>query len=133
MSANNRRVALEMLERASVQFEVYAPWAVTAAFYSAVHAVEGIFYIDGKLHSKDHYARNDLLHNRQYSKIWTHYRPLYSVSMVARYLTDFTDGDVSSYFLKHFQSAEFIRSHFIDHHLRQIEQIFESRRTKSGD
>jgi hypothetical protein len=124
----NQDVMRVMLERAESQFGTYAPWAATAAFYSAVHLVEGMFCMDCQKHSQDHYERNDRLRNsKTYSKLWHHYRYLYEMSMVSRYLTNCGDN-VDEYFIRYFVSCQHIRSQIFDHHLHQIQKIFNERK-----
>jgi hypothetical protein len=123
-----------LLENNNTSPSEFAPWAVTVAFYKALHLVEGIFYIDGlqhekrPFHSKDHKERNQRLKSiKKFGHIWKHYRPLFAVSMIARYLFD-PDTGTDQIDLDAYLPGNSVRSTFINHHLRQIEKSFESKK-----
>jgi hypothetical protein len=61
----------------------YPDWAVTVAFYKAVHVVEGLLVRKGHV-TRSHTARNQIL-KRRFRPVWRHYRPLYDLSRTARY------------------------------------------------
>jgi hypothetical protein len=64
----------------------FPDWAVTAAFYAAVHAVDALLKKDKVSGTASHDARNRTLRQAaRYSKIWRLYRPLYALSQMVRY------------------------------------------------
>ena len=68
---------------------LYHDWAVTAAFYVAVHVAEAVF---ASLrtefpHSSSREGREHVLkREKRLTKIWRHYRPIQSAATIARYL-----------------------------------------------
>ena len=136
IAENNQAVIDNLLKESEGGFQAFAPWVVTVAFYKALHLVECILYVDGQLdrrkplHSQNHTERNDTLRQRKYAKLWKHYYALYNASMTARYLTDAGNGGVEQYFKQYFGSVDKIRSMMLNHHLRQIEHIFEDRKKR---
>lgn len=66
----------------------FPDWAVTVAFYTAVHAIDALFSHDN-LSVVNHLDRNGKLqNNNRYSKLWTHYYPLWTLSRTVRYFGD---------------------------------------------
>ena len=134
IAENNQAMIEHLLQKSEGNFQVFAPWVITIAFYKALHLVECILYVDGFLdrrkpfHSQNHTERNDTLRQRKYAKLWKHYYALYNASMTARYLTDAGTGDIEQYFKQYFCSVDKIRSTMLNHHLRQIEHIFEDKK-----
>jgi hypothetical protein len=64
----------------------FPDWAVTAAFYTAVHAVDALLKKDEVSGIVSHEARNrTLMNTNKYARIWRLYRPLYALSQVVRY------------------------------------------------
>jgi hypothetical protein len=78
IKANHNRAFLN-----SITDPAFCDWKAVAAFYTAVHLVEQLFALQG-LHSQDHRSRNRQVRVR-FRPIHKHYRPLYNLSMVARY------------------------------------------------
>jgi len=78
IKANHNRAFLN-----SITDPAFCDWTAVAAFYTAVHLVEQLFALQG-LHSQDHRSRNREVRIRL-RPIPKHYRPLYNLSMVARY------------------------------------------------
>lgn len=71
----------------------FTDWAVTAAFYAAVHYVEAVLAEKerdpARQHSTDHAFRNEILkRTKSYEHLWKYYWPLYNASIYARYLSD---------------------------------------------
>ena len=97
----------------------FCDWSATVAFYTALHIVEAVFYIDTS-HSRDRHGQNHenreriLKATRSYSKIYEHYRQLQSASVIARYLRN--DQVVFSEYM----SAETVKEKLIKHHLKQL-------------
>jgi hypothetical protein len=77
--ANHNQAFLDSIDPA-----IFPDWVVTAAFYKAVHLVEGLLVRKGR-QSAGHYQRNGVL-KRQFAAVWKEYRPLYNLSRTARYL-----------------------------------------------
>lgn len=64
----------------------YPDWAITAAFYAALHAVSALLAHDQTGRVTSHESRNGILAgNKRYQKIWKHYQPLYSLCRTIRY------------------------------------------------
>lgn len=64
----------------------FPDWAVTATFYTAVHAIGSLLKHDKVESITSHIARNETLSRTlRYKKIWDAYRPLYSLSRTIRY------------------------------------------------
>ena len=67
----------------------YPDWAVTVAFYAALHAVDALFKHDKVQGITAHEHRNETLRaTNRYRKIWECYRPLYDMSRTVRYVAD---------------------------------------------
>jgi len=62
----------------------------TVTFYTALHVVEAVFFHTSSgqgQHGVNHEMREAMLKkNNRYKKLYQHYRPLLSTSLVARYL-----------------------------------------------
>ena len=76
--ANHNQLFLDSVDPAQ-----FPDWIVTAAFYKAVHLVEGLLVRKG-CPTGNHYQRNETL-KRRFPGVWRGYRPLYNQSRVARY------------------------------------------------
>ena len=64
----------------------YPDWIVTAAFYTALHAVDTLLTKNG-LTVNGHNGRNDILmRTHHYQQIWRNYKQLYDTSRTVRYL-----------------------------------------------
>jgi hypothetical protein len=69
--------------------EQHAEWVATVAFYKAVQVVEAVFANHLGRHSNGHDSRiDDLKRRSEFKPLFKAYRPLYSASLVARYLED---------------------------------------------
>jgi len=92
-----------------------AGWVAVIAFYTALHVIEAVFAtlrLGGVEHTSTHYERRNVLRNvRQYSKLWQHYRPLFTAASDARYL------EAGEAF--HMTPAQ-VETILIDHHLKEI-------------
>jgi hypothetical protein len=64
----------------------FMDWAMTVAFYKAVHVVEAVLANDCHFHSTSHTEREKSLKLPKYKAIFTSYGHLYTGSRVARYL-----------------------------------------------
>lgn len=66
----------------------YNDWIITGLFYASLHAVDALLAHKGNT-ATDHASRNGILsETNSYSKIWGHYRPLYSLSREIRYMAN---------------------------------------------
>jgi len=66
----------------------HSPWVATVAFYKALHVAEAVFAGNLEIgHCADHETRNRTL-KVKYQDMWRHYRCLWSLSRLARYLAD---------------------------------------------
>jgi hypothetical protein len=83
--------------------ERFPDWIVTAAFYRALHLIEAVFFMDPSIkHGGDHGSRfQHLKSNRKYAAIYKAYHPLWTASIVARYLEDKESGTQISSFSKY--------------------------------
>ena len=67
----------------------FPDWAVTAAFYVALHAVDSLLAHDRVTRINSHQSRNEVLANtNRYAAIQRAYLPLYDLSRTIRYLAD---------------------------------------------
>ena len=91
-------------------------WIAVIAFYKALHLVETLFAHDKASHSRNHESRESLLKSdRRYKNIWEHYRVLWTISTVARYLSS-----VESF--AEYMSPEDVEKEVIRHRLNQVEK-----------
>jgi hypothetical protein len=102
---HNERLALDLLERPP-----FHDWAITAAFYAAVHYAEWSFYLrethhtetsiplgsDGRFTLSPHQWRERLLHRQLDKQSFMDYRQLKQSSETARYLSLSRPGGSSS-------------------------------------
>jgi len=111
------------LEHLSKDAPAFCEWIVTVAFYKALHVVEAVFTHDGQVqHGRDHGHRHVVLKKtRRYQKIWTHYRPLWVTSTIARYLKQHDSGEEYNSFADYL-SPERVLSDMVDHHLHQVQR-----------
>lgn len=97
-------------------------WIATAAFYKALHLVEAVFANDKKIsHGHNHETRERILKvYREYSDIGKHYRILWSISMVSRYLQG---KDSKSYHaFSEYMTADEVKSKVLGHLLHQVQK-----------
>jgi len=67
----------------------YPDWAVTAIFYTALHAIDALLAADRVQGIYSHETRNRALMNtNRYAKLWNHYQPLHDLSRTVRYLAE---------------------------------------------
>ena len=115
---------LKTIDYLKGQLAEHAEWIATIAFYRALHLVEAAFSKDrrvGQSHSHTHQIRQEILKNTLgYEKIWEHYRPLYAISLVARYLEEDSSRSYSSF--REYLSEEEVESEVLNHRLRQVEK-----------
>ncbi len=64
----------------------FPEWIATVAFYKAVQIVEAVFRSKGYSNCHDHVSRLAILKREPFRTLHTDYRPLYSASLIARYL-----------------------------------------------
>lgn len=64
----------------------FLDWAVTVAFYKALHVVEAVFCNDLGVHSTSHAEREKTLKIARYRSIFRNHGHLLTASRVARYL-----------------------------------------------
>ncbi|MCI0640660.1 MAG: hypothetical protein L0Y70_16420 [Gemmataceae bacterium] len=104
----------------------FADWVTTVAFYRALHLVEAVFAADSNIkHGGDHGNRLHLLKtNRKYLAIYKAYQPLWSASVVARYLEDKQSATEVSSFSKYLTAPE-VRATILNHYLRKVESSVE--------
>lgn len=115
MAVHNQRVLDCLVER----IDEFPDWVATVAFYKALHVVEAVFYRAPGVrnHGQSHEDRENILkRTRRFRELYNHYRPLWSASMVARYIGDretkFTD----------YMSPDMVQSKLLDHHLHRLQE-----------
>lgn len=105
--------------------DAHLEWAVTVAFYKALHIVEASLATKQPgcvEHTDDHKSRNRLLKTTiRFQHIWKMYRPLFEASLIARYLRENENGPTYEVFDK-FMPREAIERLVIRHYLAQIEK-----------
>jgi hypothetical protein len=74
----------------------FPDWAVTVAFYKAVHVVEAAF-ASLKVHSASHTAREEMLKRPRFKGLWKDYSHLLTASRIARYLSSSGAGEFHSF------------------------------------
>lgn len=90
-AAKSNQVTIDYL----LKDDAHLAWAVTVAFYNAMHTVEALLANgqESVEHTDDHKVRNRLLKSdRRYAQVWKMYRPLFEASLVARYLRSDDNG-----------------------------------------
>jgi hypothetical protein len=104
----------------------FPDWVTTVAFYRALHLVEAVFAQDAAIkHGGDHGSRQrHLKSNRRYAAIYKAYHPLWTASIVARYLEDReTGGGVSSF--AEYLTVDQVKATILNHYLRKVESSVE--------
>ncbi|MCK4423094.1 MAG: hypothetical protein KAV18_03405 [Candidatus Omnitrophica bacterium] len=101
----------------------FADWITAIAFYTALHLVEAVFFIDPKInHGLDHIQRREVLRTtKKYEKIYDHYRPLWNASLMARYLSD-SQSSTTGRIFNDCYSSQIVNDIMLNHHLAQIEK-----------
>jgi hypothetical protein len=102
------KVAHNLAFLQTINDPAYCDWMAVVTFYTAVHLVEQLFALKGQ-HSQDHRGRNQNV-RKNLRQIHQHYRPLYNLSMVARY------QQAAKFNL----NAATVKAKMIDHHLQEI-------------
>lgn len=69
----------------SIDAAKFPEWAVTVAFYKAVHLVELLLAKKSLGHLSGYHSQRNNLLKRRYPGLWKDYGPLYRFSRVARY------------------------------------------------
>ena len=117
LAEKNQKTIDYLLEK----LDEFPEWIATVSFYKALHLVEALFSQNSKVHSQSHDSRlQHLKKTPRYSNIYKHYRPLYTASMVARYMENKTKGSFFNF--TDFLTPKKVKSELIDHRLRKIEQ-----------
>jgi len=110
----------EAVDYLKARLDCFSDWVCTIAFYKALHIVEAVFATRG-IHATNHEHRESILkRERQYAQLWRHYRPLWSASMVARYLQG--DGAEAYRCFGDYLAPEQLEQFILEHHVRQIER-----------
>jgi hypothetical protein len=99
-------------------------WVAIVAFYKALHIVDAVLFANhSDKHGGSHDNRNQILKTTtRYQNLYRHYRPLFSASLVGRYLE--TDQQQFRCFDDYLSAADVV-SILLDHHLRQLEKSAE--------
>jgi len=96
--------------------EQHSEWIAVVSFYKALHLVEMLFAAEGITHSRNHESRESVLKStRKFGNIWKHYRPLWTISTNARYLS--TCDSFGEY-----MSPENVEKEVVNHRLKQVEK-----------
>lgn len=100
--------------------EKHSEWITVTAFYRALHLAESVLAENKIEHDRNHVSREKALKRTTSTQhIWKHYRPLWSLSCIARYLA-YEDQEYES-FSSYIAPAQ-VLSQVVGHHLRQIEK-----------
>jgi hypothetical protein len=114
-----------LIDRLLTDPAAHPEWLAVVAFYKALHVVEAVlFRTHPARHGLDHPTRNQLLKARRYQHLYKNYRPLYTASLVARYLESSESGEVGAF--AEYMSAERVRDYLVNHCLRQVERSAEN-------
>ena len=119
-AAKSNQITIDYL----LKDDAHLAWAVTVAFYKALHTVEALL-ANGQEpveHTDDHKIRNRLLKsNRRYAQIWKMYRPLFEASLIARYLR--SDDNAPTYeVFSTYMPRKSVESLVMNHYLVQLER-----------
>lgn len=104
--------------------ELHPEWIVTIAFYKAVHVAEAMFAEVLKKHSFSHPSRLDALKDHPRfasSALFKNFRPLYAMSLVARYLAD--NDNVCYQTFSDYLADEKVKDEAIKGRLVKFEQV----------
>ena len=116
----------ELIDHLLKDIARFPDWVTTVAFYRALHLVEAVFANDASIkHGGDHGSRQRHLKScNKYSAIYKAYHPLWTASIVARYLEDKETGSQFSTFAKYLP-ADQVQSKILNHYLRKVESSVE--------
>jgi hypothetical protein len=100
----------------------FCDWTATVTFYTALHIVEAVFFHDrthtNQRHGQSHENREKILKGtKSYQNIHRHYRPLQSVSVVARYLRGLSKEGLT---FQQYMPPKQVQEKLIKHHLTQV-------------
>lgn len=116
--ANRNQEALDFLIGAEPRFP---EWTATVAFYKAVHIVEAVFAVQCIEASTDHWERlHKLKSNRRFEKMHEHFRPMFNVSLIARYLSDL--GGTAYKTFTDYLPADQVKPKIVRHRLHRLEE-----------
>lgn len=116
--ANRNQEALDFLIGAEPRFP---EWTATVAFYKGVHIVEAVFAVQCIEASTDHWERlHKLKSNRRFEKMHEHFRPMFNVSLIARYLTDLGGKGYRTF--ADYLPADQVKPKIVRHRLHQLEE-----------
>ncbi len=134
MSSEAEHIAIANRNQAVLEYLLDDPtrcteWVAVVAFYKALHVVEAIFSRDSTIgHIHSHHVRLDKLkREKQYKKLFSSYRVLWSASIVARYLEDRSPstvaggGNTYSRFQDYMPTAD-VRTKLLDLFLAKFER-----------
>lgn len=102
----------------------YPEWVAVIAFYKALHIVDAVLFVNHpEKHGGSHDNRNHLLKTTpRYANLYKQYRPLFSASLVARYL----EADHRGYgSFAEYMTADDVVHTLLNHYLRQLEKSAE--------
>lgn len=116
----------ELIDHLRPDLARFSDWVTTVAFYRALHLVEAVFAADPSIkHGGDHGQRLRLLKNtRRYEAIFKAYQPLWTASVIARYLEDKESATEVSSFSKYL-TPEQVEAKILRHYLRRVESAVE--------
>ena len=99
-------------------------WVAVIAFYEALHIVDAVLFVDHPdKHGGNHDSRNRILKTtKRYQNLYYHYRPMFSASLVARYLE--ADHHEHRCFAD-YMSADRVVSTLLKHNLTQLQKSAE--------
>ena len=114
---HNRRFLQKILEIV----KEFADWVAVAAFYTALHYVEALFFRykpQNQQHATNHEMRERLLkQDQRFKQVWRHYWHLWQASVVARYLQS-PKGNYRRF--ADYISPEKVKTTLIEYHLNRL-------------
>ena len=113
------RVNQTTLEYLLCKLVDHSPWVATVAFYKALHVAEAVFARNPEVgHCADHLTRNRTL-KAKYGGMWRHYRLLWSLSCLARYLAD---GEKEIRSFTDYMKPDDVKAVVVDSHLVGVQR-----------
>src|SRR4051812_22825524 len=109
----------ELIDRLLADGNQYPEWVAVIASYKALHIVDAVlFESHPDKHGGSHDNRNQILKTTaRYRNIYQHYRPLFSASLVGRYLE--VNYQAYQCFADYMAASDVVNT-LLNHHLRQL-------------
>jgi hypothetical protein len=114
----------ELIDRLLAAGNTHPEWIAVIAFYKALHIVDAVLFVNHPdKHGGSHENRNRISKTTiRYQNIYRHYRPIFSASLIGRYLED---NYQSHHCFAEYMSSEDVVNTILNHHLKQLEKSAE--------